>query len=629
MGRARRQNEPVKRPGTRSRASAAKRIEQVRNADERAAHRYRVATFAQSVGGSLNEKLASVAEAVEDGRLTGPVPSRATLHLWLRKLDGSVIGERDFADRPRSGRPRKQLHPEVIAFIERRIATTEDLSTRRLTQDAARYAREEGWPVPSVHAVRRYMEDADPALIAALRHGSRSAILDGMVSGTVPTDAPHHSWTLDEATLPIKVRVWDRLTKIWRVVKPDVVSIIDNHSRAMVSWHIADPGRRGRKAGFDKDDVLATLWSAAIPELAPDSTRDFAGFLPQTLRWDRAPVHRPLVEYLEERGVRVPLLPGQMPKARGRVERPVDTIKALCNDITGYEGRWQVAEETTKDGRTARTNASAGRERVSAKMTIAADDLLTIEELRKVFDEKVIRRYNSVEEHTRLGTTPENAYFESFNEKYLRPGRDVLGWSDPVYNTVTKEGLVHRGVTFAPEVNQEPFKLGDRIEFRPDPLLRGVFVQHQGHPVFIQTKQEWARTNDPEEFARKQRGIARFYSDLGHEIREQHRFEVLGPDGIARAEEAEQEAIKQAGKSAYQRRKASQEQAEAERDAARSPEPRADSNKKRGSMPKTDAKSPEPVIAEPLVAQSGSRRSTVRTRRGIIADPRQMIRLVK
>jgi transposase InsO family protein len=588
--RPRRPDEPTKPTGTRTRAAAKARIDVYVSAEARANRRLAITRFAESLPGmTLDRQWEMVAAAIEGGTLPGPVPSRAGLHRWLQQAKELGLETDTFRDRPRSGRPARPVPEALLTALHEEIkldcyaGSVMELSRRLET-----FARSRGLEPLSYAKVRRLFQAINPAERAAASQGSRAARADTMVHSTYPADYAHEVWGFDAMTAPVWIRVFQKEEKRWIPVKVDVVLIIDYRTRVIVGYHVVDPSRRGKTSGYDHLDVLATLSNAAFPELAPEACRDFAGHLPKTLRWDRIAAQRAMMASLiREVKLDIPEMPGYTPWSRGRIERPVDTLKKLCSPIKGYADKWIVAEGAKEDPRTTRTKAGGTMVRTPTRLPIALMDLHTVESFQEEFDRLVIQPYNYEREHSRLGMTPEVAYRRDFDSSKARSGRDLLAVVHPQVCSVTKEGLVHRGVPFTAHHQGSVLPVGEQVMFRPDPMLRCLFAEAWGETVLLQTKEEWARQVDAEAFAKAQAAEARLYADEAAAVREAHRQKVLGPDGVARADAALRKST--AGK---RRRKA---QTPNEADAAAVPVAAPASAPRTPAVPAPTAPRPAPV----------------------------------
>jgi hypothetical protein len=206
---------------------------------------------------------------------------------------------------------------------------------------------------------------------------------------------------------------------------------------------------------------------------------------------------------------------------------------------------------------------AAGGKRYRPLRPIAVDDLPTIETLRRAFD-RVVDRYNTKHAHRGIGgETPLAAYLQDCaNAKQRgdspRNGRDALALMPVRSAKVSRDGVVHRvGMTnrrFSFEVNGAWLRLGTELEYRADPLLRGLFARVGGHEAFLEPLARWAARQRPAAVAEQQEAIA-------EQVAEQAKVAQLTADLVSVATTALENAA--SGLDAEARRVA--ERADAER----------------------------------------------------------------
>ena len=297
-------NKPLRRKGTNTHASKKKRAERVRAADEKAIWRYSLMEFVREnvPGLSINKTLPFVQAAVDEGKLKGPVPARATLARLMKIVgDDEALSIEAFRDRPRSGRPPESMDPRVEDYLRDQIATMTQPSVEALIRTIGRHAAANGYEAPTRRRIIRFVEALPPAEITSAAYGSQAARADSMLRGTIPSTRPHEHWSLDEFGAVTWIKYQHPTLKELVAVKPKIIIVADYHGRAIIGYRIARPFKDGATTvGFDSTDVLGTILSAALPELAPAAVRGFAGFLPDHLRWDRHQAHRALVKNLTE-----------------------------------------------------------------------------------------------------------------------------------------------------------------------------------------------------------------------------------------------------------------------------------------------------------------------------------------
>jgi hypothetical protein len=451
----------------------------------------------------------------------GAIPCRNTINELIDRFRAGAVDAADYADAPRSGRPVEPL-PDKLQQLIVRAADLGLYATAADYHDAVRLEAERlKIPVPSYPRVKAALRRLGVLRRGVGRHGTKAAKLDLVPHSTVPATVTNKIWTLDEAKLPLWARMWCRRRKRFVSIEVWIVLVQEYAARAIVGWHLVDPSRRidaktGRqmRTGYDTADVMAALVNAAVPALAPPSTRPFAGRLCDGLRIDLHPTHGgdpterrrryglsdAEVEGLFERLkgiVEVPRLPGETPDLRGVIEAQIKFVKRrLCaplvhchRDVVLPTDRLPKEipadlspEQLARAMGRARTRASGKGKRIPRLTLVAPEDLPSIEELREILDRR-ITWYNFKRRHPHHGTAPANAYFEALPRR-CRSGRDLIGALPAATGLVTKNGLVHRqdnrAFRFAVEADGWIAALGTPVTYRADPLLRCLFAEAVG-----------------------------------------------------------------------------------------------------------------------------------------------------
>jgi hypothetical protein len=336
-----------------------------------------------------------IEQAYDDGELElRHAPSYQTILRWMKKAEDLYGGERHRAihlghwfDDGRPGRPPKEFDDRLEEFLRQELMIQNHTSIAELHRMAKRKAKKLEVEAPSYDWVKRYRNRFDQSKIAAAKHGRRAALADMTPKLSVPADRPHEVWTLDEKQAPVWIRAYHPTKKEYVAVKPQVILVIDNYSRAIIAYRVVPPFRYGAKVSYNEEDVLGTLLSGFLEELAPPATRDFAGFVPLVLRWDRHSTHRTLANQLDNNGVHVPEVPGATPWAQVKVERLIGSMPSLCQPIPGWDQKWQPASEVREEPGKARSKAATTSARESTKMLIATRRPLNYWQSTEKFDE--------------------------------------------------------------------------------------------------------------------------------------------------------------------------------------------------------------------------------------------------
>jgi transposase InsO family protein len=386
---------------------------------------------------------------------------------------------------------------------------------------------------------------------AAARHGSRAGEIDGLPHGRIATQFVHDVWCLDELTFPVWIRVPSAERAAWTSVLTDIVIIVDVRSTAVVGWHIVDPVGRVDEHGVQLaggarvDDVFAALLSAAFTELAPDSTAQFAGFLPAVLRWDNHQAHKALAERLRqaEIGIDPFFIRKRRAISNSPVENRVGTLKRWTKGIKGHVDRHlptdQVKNDAAVDQVRDRTRlAGSTSERRTERLPLDPCDLMDVAEARIAFND-IVRRYNFEHINRVFNQTAAQRFFRYLQPRHPRNGRDLLGLIEPRETTVGRNGIVHYEdnceYRFDGIIEDAILMLDSTVIYRPDPLVRCLFVEREGRQhVLFPTLDVAERAAT---IARNQIAIARYLSDTAKEAREARYVAEIGSDARARAEE--------------------------------------------------------------------------------------------
>jgi len=513
--------------------------ERVSEADHRALRRLKMARLAANTEGSLRAKRQAIVAAMNAELIPwGPTPSRETVRQLEARWNGGQQSVEHYYEQPRVGRPKTFMASALEKELDRLLGQPERKSVSSLLAELEQKAEELDVDAPTVHLVRRAITQAGRLRRSAGGHGSRAAEVDALPQGRVPARHTHDVWALDELTLPVYHRQWDRKRRRWRSVRADVVLIVDVRSGAIVSYYIADPSRRFDKdgeqalSGFDSVDVLAALLSAACPELAPDATRQFAGYLPRRLRWDNAGSHKELAQWIDgdtTLSVDVRRIVKRRAKSNGAVERRVDIMKEWCAGIHGHVDAWQpndqVWSDNAADQGAARSKAAGSTShRLPRREPIEPKDLLSYDELCAAFD-RVVRRYN-YEHVTRMRNAHHiDLYHENLPTRRPRDGQDLVRALEPHTTRVQREGIVHyawsMAFAFSSHVDGMVLLPDRDVTYYVDPLMRGAFARIENRLYFTKLADVLAQETKAGAVARTQADLARVASDRAAKSREE------------------------------------------------------------------------------------------------------------
>lgn len=511
----------------------------------------------------------------------------------LQQLNAEYEGGKTSAEQFRAirrGRPRTRVAPEVVREIRRLalvyggMAPMTELSAA-LNQFIA--DRQLGPAIPYGRFKRLFAVIVPREDRTAAWHGSRAAELFASSHGTVACTRTHQWWTIDAFDAPWYERVLLPELGLWIIVRPAVIIVKDYKSDAVVGYWISAPARRRDRdgnpctTGFDSLDVLAAIMSAALPMLAPPSTKDLSGYLCEGIRWDRHAVNNALredmkliadklaihgdaffeddqPEYVEhdlangttERLlVEIPRLPAKRPKNRGDVERANAFLKKLCWEMPGHVDRYIPAPFVAKAPSSVRTDAAVDGDVDLARTVLAMQDIPTREVTEKEFDQ-VIAKYNA--KRNRVHGQSRITRYGAFLPKAPRRGVDVLTLLETYAAFVSGEGVsvFHDNVqtTFEPYIADLGMRYGldAKVVGKVDPFYRGFFVRVGGQVYMLPPKDLWAAApGNAERVAREQRAVARAASTEADALRRRE-YDMRYGIGAANAAVREAEAYRAA-----------------------------------------------------------------------------------
>jgi hypothetical protein len=528
--------------------------EATRAHDARAGRRFHLAQVLSSVPGSLREKRKFVSHAMEAGLLAkGPVPAVETIRNLLERWEAGDQSIEAYCDRHRAGRPREIMPGVIERQIQTVLGTGKVVNARDLTEKLVAIAEEKGVQVPTYRKVHRRIAEAGRLRRASARYGSRAGEIDGLPHARVVSRYAHDTWALDELTMPVWTAVYYQPTRSWVSTLVDVVLVVDVCSGATVGYHLVGPTRRKDEnglpmlSGFDKEDVLLALLSAACPELATDATREFSGYLPDRLRWDNAQAHKSLRADLDHAQIGLDVNPIRVRRAasNGAVERRVKILKARCAGLLGHVDDYlptdQVLNDATADLARQRTiMAGYTSERETRREPILPEQLLTLEEMGEAFD-RIVHRYNYQHVNRMHGVTAADRYQTTRRPRRPRRGADLVRVIEPSTVTVGTSGIVHtaRGRThqYYPMIEGRLVLLDQAVTFHADPCGRGIFLrQPDERLVFLPPQRDWS-TEEASLIARNQTAITRMISDGADALRKEEMVKTFGQEGLDAAAE--------------------------------------------------------------------------------------------
>ncbi|MBY0491040.1 MAG: hypothetical protein K2R93_14450 [Gemmatimonadaceae bacterium] len=485
-------------------------------ADERARARWQwaraIAVASQTARGSIRARLSDL-QAIGIAP-AGPIPSPAQVRRLKAAWDAGHREPHAYLDKPRTGRPRFHRDQVKAQAFRSAILQAQAVAPQAATMVVAETAAQRGWAQPSPSTVRRLLADVGYRQLVAARHGSRAAELDASVTGHLPRENTHYRWCIDEGMLPLWARYFCPIARGFRSYRPWVVVVRDHTSSIIVGWYLVNPVGNGRpdrdpRLGFDADDVMAALITAASADVAPPSCRPFAGASPNVIRWDNHSTHRllerswadyrgaaPAIEEAEPpRHERVPV---RRPINNGAAERTIGILKSHLATTPSHMDRVHPADMANLEVREgpprARTMVAAhGPERLTRHRIVEAEEL---PDHAAVFDlvDAAVTQYNG--SRYQKGRLTRADAFLRHRSSTARSGQMLLRLLPVQTHRVTREGLpfLHRDgrVLIRPENPAALFAaaIPQLVTFYGDPGARGVWARQRDALVFLARRDE-------------------------------------------------------------------------------------------------------------------------------------------
>lgn len=567
-----------------------RRAEATAAAQVRAVWRFEVARIVGETEGTIAQKRQALLDASVACRIKlGKMPSISTIRVLDRKW--RIEGCRSAADYRDDATPRG---PKSRNFPIEFIAKVIELGQQHGTADLAtllthvnRAASDLGLDPISTWVLRRILTGIRTEYFTAGRHGSRAAVMDCFPRSTYPTSRTHELWFLDEGDLKYWARGFCRVREAWVSIRPMVILIRDHRSGAFVGFWVSDPSERIDPAtgycletGFDSDDVLAALMSAACPDVAHPALADVAGALCEQLQWDNAPQHKRLKAALFDRPGAIRLvrnfddpdarqfvepevdspeletrrIPSRRPDKNGLIERMMGLVKRR---LVGRQGH--VSEDIPLDriadgedlGRSRALAATDPSTRASRLTPVRVRDLPTIAELVDAVAD-VLAEYNETNVLRRHGMSP-RAAAKKYMPRRVRDGSDLIRMLELRQYTVGAGIEVQRdgrSVVFYPMDNGVLLQRGATVEAYVDPKLRRLWLDYSRRLACLKPTEDVARDLLPGDIARTMEEAARTASDLAATGRAERLDRLAGAGAATAAQQAYDEIRRRPRKAA-------------------------------------------------------------------------------
>jgi hypothetical protein len=358
-----------------------------------------------------------------------PAPSLSTLQRWVKRYDaakGSIAG---LIGAPSTGRPSKDIVGPIAAHVREevrsRAAAYRLFGVKGRPKWEALHANVKGFaqgralPVPTKHAVMRFVRAIHPAegVIAAL--GTKAARARVARKAMHPTDAAHELLFGDEVMLPTWIRVWLEEESRWVAARAWAFFVLDKHTRGILAHWVKEPdastASRLLHTHLTADEIVAVVASVVLPELAHPSDLTFARGAPRELRVDGSGNTKAAAKRLTEARVMTTTRgEAHAPWPRGPIERYFQTLKERdLFELTGDRATHLPFDPDREDPRTTRNRNSADASRAEPyRLEIPVESLGTIAHLRAAV-RHAVDTYNATKNRGIQFRTPRSLYEET------------------------------------------------------------------------------------------------------------------------------------------------------------------------------------------------------------------------
>jgi putative transposase len=248
-----------------------------------------------------------------------------TLQGWLARYRASGLAGPGRT--PRADRGRSRFPEPLRLLVEGLALRTPVPFAAQVHRQVTAVAEQEGWPVPSYSSVYAIIRGIDPALRTLAVEGTRRYAEVFELVYRRQADRPNEIWQADHTQLDLWV-----VTPAGNTARPWLTVIEDDHSRAIAGYAV----NLGAPSALQTALALRqAIWRKAEPgwhicgipgAFYTDHGSDFTS--------------RDIEQAAADLGIRLVFsLPGR-PRARGKVERYMDTINQMClAALPGYAPR--------------------------------------------------------------------------------------------------------------------------------------------------------------------------------------------------------------------------------------------------------------------------------------------------
>ncbi|MGJ0503337.1 MAG: Mu transposase C-terminal domain-containing protein [Methylocystis sp.] len=330
---------------------------------------------------------------------------RTTLFRWLKRFRESA---RTSALAPRRRGPHSGMRPlaaEVLAIVEKHFrefyATRRRPTLTRFWAEVAADCRRQGFPVPSIRRLRRWLDRQDEAELLRRREGKgKSEPVFLATPGTLEAPAPLAIVQMDHTK--VDVTVVDPVTRL-PIGRPTLTLAIDVATRMAMGFHLSlDPPSLTAVALCLTHAVMdKTRWLAARGIAAEWPARG----IPRVIHVDNGAEFHALAfeRACAEHGVELAYRPPGTPRFGGHIERLIGTMMGAVHLIPG-------------------SHFSNIRER--GDLDPERQAVMTLRELETYFALEIVGAYQG-RIHKALGAPPAAVWRARIDEVAVRMPNDV------------------------------------------------------------------------------------------------------------------------------------------------------------------------------------------------------------
>jgi len=249
------------------------------------------------------------------------IPYR-TAKYWVRQYQ--LRGLAGLVHQPRSDRGERQWPDVLVRLIEGLALRRPAPSVASVHRQAARVAKEQGWPVPSYNRVYAIVRQLDPGLVLLAHEGTKAYKEAFDLLYRHEATAPNEIWQADHTPLDIWI-----VDEHGKPARPWLCAILDDYSRALAGYSVSLHAPSALQTALA---LHQAIWHKADPHWRVCGipgvfyTDHGADFTSHHMEQVAADLKMRLV--FSEKGE---------PRGRGKIERLFSTVNQLCLcELPGY-----------------------------------------------------------------------------------------------------------------------------------------------------------------------------------------------------------------------------------------------------------------------------------------------------